>query len=100
MSDRPPRNPLAPADQPAGLTRLDHAQLVRAVLDMRDRCDELLGVLLPTAAADAADGECPHLPADVVDDSTMDEELYRCRRCGATSDVPFPSFLPDLPTPE
>jgi hypothetical protein len=78
------------------ITRLDHAQLVRAVLEIRDRCDELLAVLLPdgdeaAGSGGLAPGGCPHPPALVEDLSAMgdDEALYRCGRCGAEQPVPF-----------
>lgn len=69
----------------AALDTLDRAELVRAVLDIRDRCDRMLDVLIPDGGAQ----DCPHL--DVEDLSTMDDdgEQYRCRRCGQTSRTPF-----------
>lgn len=69
----------------SALNRDDRAALVSAVQAIRERCEELLEILLP----DAEGGECRH-PADQVEDlSTMGEELYRCRGCGAESETPF-----------
>lgn len=71
----------------AALDRLDRAALVRDVMEIRERCDRLLDVLLPGDDTLV----CPH-PADkIVDDSTMDDhgELYRCTLCHATSHTPF-----------
>lgn len=73
---------------PPTLDRLDHAALVREVVEIRDRCDRMLDILLPDGVA----AECPHPPDHVVSDATMDDdnpEAFRCTRCGATSPIPF-----------
>lgn len=71
----------------ASLDRLDRAALVRDVMEIRERCDRLLDVLLPGDDALA----CPHPPDKIVDESTMDDDgqLHRCTLCGATSHTPF-----------
>ncbi|MBA3853334.1 MAG: hypothetical protein C0503_02905 [Gemmatimonas sp.] len=70
----------------APLDRLDRAVLVQQVMEIRDRCDRLLDVLLPEGSVG-----CPHPPHAIKDDSTMDDEgqLYRCTLCGATQSTPF-----------
>ena len=71
----------------ATLDKLDHAALVREVVEIRDRCDRMLDILLPDGVA----GGCPHPPALVEHECTMDDspESFRCTRCGTTSPIPF-----------
>lgn len=71
----------------APLDKLDRAALVRDVMEIRERCDKLLDVLLP-------DGEtlvCPHPPDRILNDSTMDDdgERYVCTLCNTTQSTPF-----------
>lgn len=73
------------------LSVLDRADMVRALTDIRDKADALLTVLLP----ENGETECAHSPEHIENLSTMGEELYRCRRCGAQSQTPFPSISPE-----
>lgn len=70
----------------APLDRIDRAVLVQQVMEIRERCDRLLDVLLPDG-----DLTCPHPPDAVRNESTMDDdgEQYRCTLCGATQSTPF-----------
>lgn len=72
------------------LSTLDQAELVRELMNTRDRIDAALEIL----CGDQEASTCQH-PADAVEDvSTMDDdgEQYRCKRCGAGSPTPFPSI--------
>lgn len=70
------------------ITKLDYADVIREVLEIRDRCDKVLAILIP-------DGDesprCPHPPASIENLSTMDDdgERYRCRVCGREQFMPF-----------
>lgn len=67
--------------------KLDRAAMVREVMEIRDRCDRLLDILLP----DGSELACPHPPSAVESEVTMDDEpdTYRCTLCGATQSTPF-----------
>lgn len=71
----------------APLDKLDRANLVRHVMEIRDRCDLLLDVLVP----DGEDLVCPHPPDKVVNESTMEDdgEKYHCLLCNTISHTPF-----------
>ena len=73
------------------MMRLDRAEAIQKVLEIRNACDVLLEVLLPD---DVEDG-CPHPPEKVVDESTLDDdgEQYRCTACNTVSKTPFPSII-------
>lgn len=72
------------------MKKLDRAECIQLVMNMRNTLEQLLDVLMPEELEDG----CPH-PADaIVDESTLDDEgqTYRCTKCGATSKTPFPSI--------
>ena len=73
----------------ADITKLDYADVIRAVLDMRDKCDVIINILIPDG--EDAPPKCPHPIASIEDLSTMadDGELYRCRVCGREQQTPF-----------
>jgi hypothetical protein len=71
--------------------KIDRAEAIQLAMDIRNKVDALLDVLLPE---DLEDG-CPH-PAEAIQDrSTMDDDgqLYHCTKCGAESATPFPSII-------
>lgn len=77
------------------LSALDQAELIRDLLNMRDRIDAALEIMC--GDEDPAQVVCHH-PADQIEDlSTMDDEgeLYRCKRCGFESPTPFISTHPE-----
>lgn len=70
----------------ATLDRIDRAVLVQQVMEIRERCDRLLDVLLPDEALG-----CPHPPESIRNDSTMEDggEQYTCTLCGTSQSTPF-----------
>jgi len=71
------------------ISKIDRADAIRLVMELRERAYALLELLLP----DDVEGGCPH-PRDAIrDESTMGDELYRCSACGETSTTPFPSII-------
>lgn len=72
------------------MIKIDRAEAIQKVMEMRNACDALLDILLPGEVADG----CAH-PADAIEDlSTMEDDgtRYRCSKCGAESTTPFPSL--------
>ena len=72
------------------MKRLDRAEVIQQVMEIRNRCDAMLDLLLP---GDLEDG-CPHPAESIRDLSTMDDdgELYECTKCGEQSKTPFPTI--------
>lgn len=70
------------------LNILDRADLVRSVIDMRDRCEIILGILMP----DGEEPRCKH-PADKLEErGDMGDDIeYHCKACNTTQDTPFHS---------
>lgn len=67
------------------------AHTIAELVQIRERVDFLLALLLPDAA-----GDCPHPPDKVTHEITLDDEIhpYTCTLCGAESNTPFPSIQP------
>ena len=67
--------------------KLNRAELVKELVQMRDRIDAALDLLVPD---DEEDGPCEH-PASAIEDisEALDDERYRCKRCGEVRTTPF-----------
>jgi hypothetical protein len=67
---------------------LDRADLVAHLVEMRNRIDAALTILVGN---DEQAPACSHPPESIVDASTMDDDgdQYRCTRCGLTKSEPF-----------
>lgn len=72
------------------MKKIDRAEAIQKVMEIRNAADALLDVLMPE---DLEDG-CMHPPEAIEDRSTMDDdgELYVCTKCGEQSKTPFPSI--------
>ena len=72
------------------MKKIDRAEAIQLVMELRNKADALLDVLMPEELEDG----CPHPATSIEDRSTMDDdgELYVCTKCGAESATPFPSI--------
>lgn len=71
---------------PSKLTVLDRADIVRAVIEMRDQCERILDVLLPDGEAP----RCKHPLAMIEEIGDMgDDPTYRCTACNQEQATPF-----------
>jgi hypothetical protein len=69
--------------------KLNRAELIRELLQTRDRIDAVLDLLVPD---DEEDESCSH-PASAIEDisESFDEvdQRYRCKDCGQVRTTPF-----------
>ena len=74
------------------MTKGDRAKLTQLLVNVAESLQQMLDILLPDDETDEEKG-CPHPKDEVEHEETMDDEgsLYRCRKCGAESKVPFTS---------
>lgn len=77
------------------ITKLDLADIIAAIVKIRNECDRLLNILITDDGSQVE--TCPHPMEQIDHEETMDDEIhpYRCRACGASQFTPFHTVHPE-----